>query len=87
MSHSGLLRAFAPDPMVWGDTYLMEKVDHKGGWSHPSAGEHCMLGYVQELRDFCETIAHDRQPLSTAELGREGVHVIYAAYQSAEEGR
>ena len=87
MSHSGLMRAFAPDPMVWGDTYLMEKVDHKGGWSHPSVGEHWMLGYVQELRDFLEAVAHNRQPLSTAELGREVVQVIYAAYQSAQEGR
>ena len=44
-------------------------------------------GYVQEVRDFLEAAARDRQSLSTAELGREGVHVIYAAYQSAEEGR
>jgi predicted dehydrogenase len=87
MSHSGLMHAFAPDPTVWGDAYLMEKVDHKGGWSYPTVGEHLMLGYVQELRDFVEAVAQGRQPLSTAELGREVVQVIYAAYQSAQEGR
>jgi len=44
-------------------------------------------GYVQEVRDFLEAAARDRQSLSTAELGCGVVRVIYAAYQSAEEGR
>jgi len=87
MSHHGAVRAFAADPSVWDDTYLMEKVDHKGGWSYPSVGEHWMLGYVQELRDFLEALVDDREPLSTATLGREVIQVVYAAYQSAEEGR
>jgi predicted dehydrogenase len=87
VSHSGMLKAFAPDAAVWGDAYLMEKVDHKGGWSYPSVDEHWMLGYPQEIRDFILAIVDDRPPLSTAQLGREVVRVIYAAYQSAEEGR
>ncbi|MBC8446396.1 MAG: gfo/Idh/MocA family oxidoreductase, partial [Chloroflexi bacterium] len=32
-------------------------------------------------------VAFDREPLADAHLGREVVEVIYAAYQSAEEGR
>jgi predicted dehydrogenase len=87
MSHSGLVRAFVPDAAIWGDAYLMEKVDHKGGWSYPSTDEHWMLGYPHEMQDFVEAVAWDRQPRSTAELGRQVVQVIYAAYQSAEEGR
>lgn len=87
MSHSGLMKAFAPDETIWGDAYLMEKVDQRGGWSYPSVDEHWMLGYGQEMRDFVGAVIEDRQPLSTAELGREVVQVIYAAYQSAEEGR
>jgi predicted dehydrogenase len=87
VSHSGMLRAFAPDASVWGDAYLMEKVDHGGGWSYPSVDEHWMLGYPQEIVDFVASVTDDRPPLSTAELGREVVQVIYAAYQSAEEGR
>jgi len=87
VSHSGLIRAFAPDGAAWGDAYLMEKVDHRGGWSYPSVDEHWMLGYPHEMRDFAESVAYDRTPLSTAELGREVVQLIYAAYQSAEEGR
>ena len=87
MTHSGLMRAFVPDAAIWGDTYIMEKVDHKGGWTYPSLDERWMLGYPQEMRDFAEAVAHDRQPLSTGELGRDVVQVIYSAYVSAEEGR
>ena len=87
VSHSGLMRAFVPDAAIWGEEYLMEKVDHKGGWSYPSVDEHWLLGYPHEMRDFCEAVAHDRPARATAELGREVVRVIYAAYQSAEEGR
>jgi predicted dehydrogenase len=87
MTHSGLMKAFAPNATIWGDAYIMEKVDHKGGWTFPSVNEHWMLGYPQEMRDFVEAVAYDRQPLSTGELGREVVQVIYAAYRSAEEGR
>jgi predicted dehydrogenase len=87
VSHSGLMRAFAPDASIWGEAYLMEKVDHKGGWSTPRVDEHWMLGYPHEMRDFCEAVAYDRLPRSTSALGLEVVRVIYAAYQSAEEGR
>jgi predicted dehydrogenase len=87
MTHSNLIKAFAPDAAIWGDTYIMEKVDHKGGWTFPSVDEHWMLGYVREMHDFAQAVAYDRQPLSTGELGRDVVQVIYAAYCSAEEGR
>ena len=87
ISHSGMMRAFAPEPGVWGDAYLMEKVDHRGGWSYPSVDEHWLLGYPHEMRDFLACVAYDRQPRSTAVLGRQVVQVIYAAYQPAEEGR
>ena len=65
----------------------MEKVDHRGGWSYPSVDEHWLLGYPHEIRDFLACVAHDREPRSTAALGRQVVQVVYAAYQSAEEGR
>jgi predicted dehydrogenase len=87
MGHSGLIRAFAPDPVIWENAYIMEKVDHKGGWSFPSVDEQWMLGYDREIQHFVECVANDSQPLSTAELGRDVVEVVYAAYQSAEEGR
>jgi len=87
MTHSGMLRAFAPNPEVFGDEYIMEKVGTKAGWSYPSVDEEWLLGYPQEIRDFVEAVVYDRKPLAYAELGRQVVEVIYAAYQSAEEGR
>jgi predicted dehydrogenase len=87
MTHSGMLRAFAPDPGVFAGEYIMEKVGTKAGWSYPSVDEEWLLGYPQELRDFVECVAYGRPPLATAQLGRQVVEVIYAAYQSAEEGR
>lgn len=87
MTHSGMVMAFAPTEEVFADEYIMEKLSTKAGWSYPSVDEEWLLGYPQEIRDFVEAVAFDREPLADAHLGREVVKVIYAAYQSAEEGR
>lgn len=86
MTHSGMVMAFAPTEEVFADEYIMEKLSTKAGWSYPSVDEEWLLGYPQEIRDFVEAVAFDREPLADAYLGREVVKVIYAAYQSAEEG-
>ena len=87
MSHSGMLRAFAPNERVFAEEYIMEKVSTKAGWSYPSFDEKYLLGYPAEIRDFVESVSFDREPRSTGELGLQVVQVIYGAYQSAEEGR
>ena len=87
MTHSGMVTAFSPHADVFADEYIMEKVSTKAGWSHPSVDEEFLLGYPQEVRDFAEAVAYDRAPRSTAQLGLDVVRVMYAAYQSAEEGR
>lgn len=87
LTHSTLLRAYAPDPTVFAPEYIQEKLETKAGWSYPSIDEEWMLGYPQELRDFVEAVTYDREPLVDVQLGREVVKVIYAAYLSAEEGR
>ncbi len=87
MTHSTMMQAYAPAPQVFGNEYIAEKLETKAGWSNPSIDEEWLLGYPQEIRDFIEAVAHNRPPLSTADLGREVVKVTYAAYQSAEEGR
>ena len=86
LTHSTLLRAYAPDPTVFAPEYIQEKLETKAGWSYPSIDEEWMLGYPQELRDFVEAVTYDREPLVDVQLGREVVKVIYAAYLSAEEG-
>jgi predicted dehydrogenase len=86
-SRSNLIEAYAPDSSVFEDEYLVEKLETKAGWSFPNVSEEWFLGYQSELKDFVEAVRYDRPPLSGGQLGREVVHVIYAAYVSAEEGR
>ncbi len=78
---------YAPDAAVWGDEYITEKVETKGGWQFPSPEEDWMRGYPQELEDFVGAIRERREPLAGALLAREVVEVIYAGYLSAATGR
>ena len=87
MGHGGPVRAYAPDETTFAGEYIMEKVSTKAGWSYPAIDEEWLLGYPQEIRDFVECVAFNRQPVADAGLGRRVTQVIYAAYTSAEEGR
>ncbi|MFP3896446.1 MAG: Gfo/Idh/MocA family protein [Anaerolineales bacterium] len=87
LTHSGLIKAYASHSRVFEEEYIMEKAGTKAGWSYPSVDEEYLLGYPQEIRDFVESVVHDRSPRSTGRLGLEVVRLMYAAYQSAEEGR
>jgi predicted dehydrogenase len=79
--------AYAPDGSIFGDEYITEKIETKAGWTFPSPDEDWVTGYPQEMQDFAECIAEDREPMSGADLARDVVAVIFAAYQSASEGR
>jgi len=81
------VQAYAPDASVFGDEYLVEKLETKAGWSAPQPDEDWMTGYPQEIQDFCEALTEGREPLSGAALARDVIAVIYGAYLSAEEGR
>ena len=87
MTHSNVVQAYAPDPSIFESEYIAEKLETKAGWSYPSINEEWLLGYPQEIRDFVECVLYGREPLADVHLGRQVVEVIYAAYQSAEEGR
>jgi len=81
------VQAYAPDPSVFGDEYLVEKLETKAGWSAPQPDEDWMTGYPQEIQDFAEALTDGREPLSGAALARDIIAVIYGAYLSAAEGR
>ena len=87
ISPNNALTVYAPDAAVWGDEYITEKVETKGGWQFPSPEEDWMRGYPQELEDFVDAIREHRAPLAGALLAREVVEVIYAGYLSAATGR
>jgi predicted dehydrogenase len=79
--------AFAPGPEVFEGIFLNEKLETSAGWSFPAVDHDWESGYAQELQDFCEAVAEDREPLSGLDLALESVRVAYALYWSAEEGR
>jgi predicted dehydrogenase len=79
--------AYAPSTEMFANEYISEKIETKAGWSFPSADEEHAQGYPQEMQDFAEAVAHDREPLSDAPLASDVVLVSYAAYLSAAEGR
>jgi predicted dehydrogenase len=81
------VQAYAPDPAVFGDEYITEKIETKAGWTFPQPDEDWMTGYPAELQDFVESVALGREPLSGGSLARDVLAVIYAAYLSAAEGR
>jgi predicted dehydrogenase len=87
MNPSDAVRAYAPDPSIFASDYLVEKLETKAGWSTPAADEAWAQGYPQEMQDFAEAIAHGRSPVSDGTLGSQVIEVLYAAYQSAAEGR
>ena len=84
--NDGLL-VYSPDNAAFGTEYLHEKIETRTGWITAAPDEDWVRGYPQEMQDFMEAIATGREPVSGLRLAADVVEVIYAAYQSAEEGR
>jgi predicted dehydrogenase len=82
-----IVQAYAPDPGVFGDEYIVEKIETKAGWSSPQPDEEWTSGYPQEIQDFVDSVAFDREPLSGGSLARDVTAVIYGAYLSSSQGR
>lgn len=86
LSPNDLLRAYAPHEEVFGDQYLMEKVDCKAGWSTPMPQEDWTSGQLAMIQDFIEAVATGRPAISDGGLGLEVIRAVYAAYVAAGEG-
>ena len=78
------LETYNPREDFLKDVYVTEKIGTKQGWSHPAPDEDWQHGYPQEFQDFMESIAASRSPLSSGELARDTIAVLYSAYLSAE---
>ncbi len=87
LSHNRLVDAFAPDPSVFGGEYLMEKLETSAGWSQPQPDEDWAQGHRNMIQDFVSAVAEGRAARSDGALGMDVIHVIYAAYLAAEQGR
>jgi myo-inositol 2-dehydrogenase / D-chiro-inositol 1-dehydrogenase len=67
--------------------YAQEKAGDTRGHSFTMFEEVWNYGFPQELGHFCRVVMGREQPMETGEDGREVLKIIYAAYQSAGEGR
>ena len=84
MSPSNAMEVYNPKEEQLADVYLVEKIGTKQGWSTPAPDENFMFGYPQEIQDFIEAIATDREPKCGMLAASDVVAVLYAAYVSAE---
>ena len=87
MNPSNVLEVYAPEPHIFRDEYLVEKLETKAGWNFPSPDDDWIRGYSPEMEDFVDALLTNREPVSGIGLARNCVETIYAAYLSAEQGR
>lgn len=80
------VEVYAPDPGIFGDEYISEKLETKAGWNFASPDEDWMRGYPQELEDFIDCLLTGREPLSGLDLAEDTLKVVYSGYLSAEKG-
>ena len=82
-----LLNTYFLDEDGLDEVNISEMLPRKLGWNKAFVSDEIIRGYMGELQDFVETVAYDRIPTSDFDLAYDTTKVIYAAYQSAEEGR
>lgn len=67
--------------------YAVEKAGSTQGWTFTMFEEAWNYGFPQEMQHFVNCVLGKEQPMETGEDGREVLKIMYAAYQSAGEGR
>jgi len=85
LSSTNAVKLFNPREDQLKNTYIVEKIETKQGWSSPSPDEDWMFGYPQELSDFVNCILTNQSPQSDSNLARDVIAVLYSAYVSAEK--
>lgn len=87
LTPTDLLSTYFCDERGLEQEQLAEMQYSKLGWTKAFVSDEVIRGYMDELSDFMEAIALNRQPLSTLDLAILVTKILYAAYCSAEEGR
>lgn len=67
--------------------YAVEKAESTTGWTFTGFDEEWNYGFPQEMQHFVRVVQGREEPVETGEDGLEVLKIIYAAYQSAGEGR
>jgi predicted dehydrogenase len=76
-----------PTYSEYGYGYAVEKAPTTKGWTYPVFEELWNYGFPQEMHHFARCVRGKETPIATGEDGRLVKEVLYAAYQSAGEGR
>lgn len=87
LTMSDVMSTYFLDEDKLDDVYISEMLPSKTGWNNPFLEDEILRGYVDEMRDFMESVYYSREPKSGFWLAKETVKIIYAAYMSAEIGR
>ena len=66
---------------------LSEMLPIQTGWNNAFVSDEIIRGYTDEMQDFCEAVAYDREAKANFRLGYDTTRAMYAAYYSAEEGK
>jgi predicted dehydrogenase len=67
--------------------YAVEKAGTTRGYTFTMFEETWNYGFPQEMQHFARCVLGGETPVETGEDGREVLKILYAAYQSAGEGR
>ncbi|MCF7972950.1 MAG: Gfo/Idh/MocA family oxidoreductase [Phycisphaerae bacterium] len=76
-----------PTYSEYGFGYAVEKAPTTQGWTYPVFEELWNYGFPQEMHHFARCVRAKEAPQATGEDGRLVQEVLYAAYQSAGQGR
>ena len=82
-----MLNTYAMDDKGLEEVGWGELVTSKTGWNKVFVSDEVVRGYTGEMKSFLESVAYGREPETGFDLAYEAIRVVYAAYQSAEEGR
>ena len=86
LTMSDLMSTYFLDEDRLDDVYISEMLPSKLGWNNPFLEDEIIRGYVDEMRDFIESVYYNKEPKSGFQLAYDTAKIIYAAYKSAEIG-
>ena len=84
---SDIMETYLLDEEGLDNVELSEMLTSKTGWNKPFVADEIIRGYTDELQDFVEAVAYDREAKSSFRIAYDTAQALYAAYYSAEEGR
>lgn len=84
LTMNNVMKTFFPDEIGLENVNISEMLPIKTGWNYAFVADEILRGYISEMRDFMESIAYDRTPISDFSLASETMRVIYAGYLSSE---